>query len=74
MVDRTYLSGKAPPPARWATVAHQTLLPAAIDAAGAAETALERLVIAARQRPLPSLALALCTGFGLALALRRAAP
>ena len=72
MVDRTYLTGTAPPPGRWTVFVHQTLLPGAIDAAGAAEQALARVASVARRRPLPALMVALCAGFAAALSARRA--
>ncbi len=62
MVSRDYLLKKGAGPSAPKLFLDQTIIPAAIDAAGAVEGVLERVAVRVRRMPVAALAAALGTG------------
>ncbi len=74
MVDQRYLTAKPPPPSAIKQGFDQRVLPAAINAIGSVEVALEQLASGVRRTPVTSACIALGVGFLLAQSLARPAP
>ena len=72
MVDRSYLTGRSPPPGAAKLFLDQKLIPALIDAAGCVEQGVERTALLGRRAPLAGLALGLGAGLAGGLLLRAA--
>ena len=71
MVDRGYMVEQPLGPGPWKVYLDQTVFPVLIDAAGAVEAVVERVVVRTRERPATALGVALVVGCGVGLLRRR---
>ena len=71
MVDRGYMVEKPPGPGTLKVYFDQAVFPVLINAAGAVEAVVERVVVRTRERPATTLGMALAVGCGVGLLGRR---